>query len=215
MSGWLENGHGFHLFLDKISISVSTDDINHTVYLMPEHTQKVLEKILSHIFDVLDLPYDPEFVNEGNQWRINMRVPTEREHLLIGNGREILDAIQHYLRVTVHTHLPDDYTHFLIDINNIRSRREHIIESVIPQIAKKEVEIDGHTIIFVGLSGYERRLVHQELADVTSIETTSVGPRFNRKMIIRPTSDTGSTGIDNAKMFEIDALVRQYDAQTV
>jgi len=177
---------------------------------MSSQTQEALEKILTNLLSSLHIDFKLEFVDEGHQIRANLIVSADQELLLVGNAREMLNSIQHYARVALHISFPEDFSHFLVDVNNMRSRREHIIFKIIPQIAKQEVEIEGHTIILVGLSGYERRIIHQELAEVKSVETTSVGTRFNRKMIIRPTSDTGSTGIDNAKIFEIDSLVSRH-----
>jgi len=176
---------------------------------MPQETQQLMNDILAPLFAALQLPFQIEYIDEGHQWRLNIQVDSEKEAILIGNGHEVLDSLQHFTRVALHKKLPTDFTHFILDVNNIRSRREHVITSVIPQIAKKDVQNEGHTIILVGLSGYERRLIHQDLVEVSSLETTSVGPRFNRKLIIRPTTDTGSRGIDNAKIYEIEKLIAQ------
>jgi predicted RNA-binding protein Jag len=61
----------------------------------------------------------------------------------------------------------------------------------------------GLTVILVGLSGYERKLVHGILAEIKGLETSSVGPQDNRKLLVMPNSQIGNYGIENAKVVDL------------
>lgn len=169
---------------------------------------QTLQTSITEIVKILVTPivgeYDLEIIREGDQWRVDIK--GENAVKLLGSKGEVLNAVQHILRVLVHNQVPKDRTHFIMDVNQIRSRREKFIAEEIPMMAKNEVLAVGMTVIIKNLSSYERRLIHQLLAEANGIETMSVGEGGNRKLLIRPTSDTGSLGIDNSKIVDIDAI---------
>jgi predicted RNA-binding protein Jag len=70
----------------------------------------------------------------------------------------------------------------------------------IPHLAEYDVLEHGKTVIIVGLTSYERLQVHKLLQDTKGLNTTSVGGRGDRKLIIVPTSDIGSGGMESAKV---------------
>jgi len=169
---------------------------------------KVLQKAIEEVVELLVQPiigeYSIEILREGEQWRVNITGERASE-LLVFQG-ELLNSVQHLVRVLVHQRLPKDRTHFILDVGMARAKRERFINEEIPEIAKKEVLAMGMTIIVKNLSSYERRLIHQMLQEVEGLETMSVGEGNSRKLLIRPTSDTGSLGIDNSKIVDINAL---------
>lgn len=176
---------------------------------------EALQKNITEIVDLLVRPicgdYTMEFVREGEQWRVNLG-GDNTDRLLTFQG-EVLNSVQHLVRVLVHQRMPKDRTHFILDVNMSRSVREKFINEEIPNLAKNDVLALGMTIILKNLSSYERRLVHQMLHEVEGLETMSVGEGNNRKLLIRPTSDTGSLGIDNSKIVDIDAVSQELTTQ--
>lgn len=148
---------------------------------------------------------DFEYTSEGDQWRINIK--TENAEVLTARKNEVLSALQHVLRVLVHKKYPEDRTHFLLDVNSQRKVREDFINEEVPRIAKENILINGETVIVNGLSSYERKIIHRMLLEVDGMETTSVGDKNNRRLIIRPTSDTGSGGIDRSIVIDIDRVI--------
>jgi spoIIIJ-associated protein len=171
---------------------------------MDQSIQDIVQKILDLLITPICGEYKAEFVREGEQWRINLT--GENTKNLLGFKGEVLNSVQHLVRVLVHQRLPKDRTHFILDVDMSRSRREKFINEEIPNMAKLEVLAQGMTIIIKNLSSYERRLIHQMLQEVEGLETMSVGEGNNRKLLIRPTSDTGSLGIDNSKIVDISAI---------
>jgi spoIIIJ-associated protein len=145
-----------------------------------------------------------EVVREGDQWRVNIN--SDENSVLVGEKGENIRSIQHIVRVYMHRKFPEDRTHFMIDVGGFRKNREHLIKSKISILAREEVIGKGIQVILMNFNGYERKLVHDILADVDGLETTSIGEDEKRKLIIRPTSEIGYQGLDKARILDIKDL---------
>lgn len=150
-----------------------------------------------------------DFLKEGDQWRLNIQ--TKNYGKLIGNHGEVLSGLQHLIRVIVHKKFPQDRTHFLVDVNERRRKREEFIQNKVPDYGKEEVLGLGKTVIMSNLSSYERKIIHKMLDEIKGLETTSVGERYNRKLLIRPTSDAGSQGMEDSIVVDIEKEVKLND----
>jgi spoIIIJ-associated protein len=173
----------------------------------------MIEEFKTQLSTILHLMVDPIVENaiisinlEGEQWRININ--SEQNELLVGYRGETIKSIQHVTRVLVHKAFPNDRTHFLIDVGEYKKSREHIINGKISTIAQREVLEGGKTVILLGLSSYERLIIHKLIAETSGIETQSVGEGDERNLIIRPTSGDISTmgGMENALVINIKNL---------
>lgn len=166
--------------------------------------QNVKDKIL-YFLDVILKGFDPgytlEILQEADQYRIVIN--SDKNELLIGDNGEIVAALQHVLRCIVHKQVIEDKTHFLLDIGGFRKKREDNLKIFIPKLVKQNVIIEGKSIVFVGLSSYERLLIHKILADLTNLQTMSVGLSNNRKLLVMPTSDIGTQGLENAMIIDL------------
>lgn len=149
-----------------------------------------------------------EFSKEGDQWRINLVV--KKDDHIIGEHKEILNSIQHIARVTMSKKFPGDRTHFILDVNKMRHNREEFLNKSVMDLANNHVLKAGQTLILLRLTSYERRLIHQMMTEVGGLETVSVGSGFERRLIIRPTSDTGSIGMDKAKVIDVNREIAHY-----
>lgn len=74
---------------------------------------------------------------------------------------------------------------FIVDINNYRQEREHLITELAKAAARK-VLIQKKEIALPAMNGYERRLVHVELASRPDVKTESAGEGKDRHVIIKP-----------------------------
>jgi spoIIIJ-associated protein len=168
---------------------------------------KVQESILEFV-DLLIKPIDPNLTvniqKESNQYRVCIN--SELEEKIIGEECQLLKSLQHLIRVLIHCKNPDDKTHFILDVNNYKKDREKKIKVFIPEIAKNKVLEDGKTIIITKLSSYERMLIYKILSEVKGISTSSVGEPENRKMLIMPNSEFGSSGMDQAIIININSF---------
>lgn len=169
---------------------------------MEKSIQRTLNLLLDKVCGALDSKSEVEIIKEADQYRINIK--TKNESIFKDERGGLLKSIEHYLRIVVHKQFPDDRTHFIIDVNSARFNREHKLKQQIPELTKKIVLEEGKVLVLIGLNGYERLIVHQLLANSRGLETNSIGPDNNRKLLIMPTSETGSTGMDDSVVWDIE-----------
>jgi predicted RNA-binding protein Jag len=56
------------------------------------------------------------------------------------------------------------------------------------------VLVQGMTLMVLGLSSYERLIVHKSLSEIKGIQSMSVGGGNNRKLVVMPSSEGSVNG---------------------
>ncbi len=172
---------------------------------MQTELQNSIEKVMDQVLPTLFKEYSLEFQKEADQWRIIIQTITPNPDLE-EESRDIIHSLQHYIRIYIHKLYPQDRTHFLIDIDGYRVAREKKIKAKIPTIAEERVLIEGKTVVLIGLSSYERMIIHNILDGIKGISTNSVGFGNQRKLLIMPNSETGAASMDNSLIINIDKI---------
>ncbi len=109
--------------------------------------------------------------------------PDDDMALLIGRHGQTLDAIQELTRMVVSRRL-DTRVRVIVDVQDYRKRREErLVENAVQQAERvlegdREAELDP-------MNPFERKLVHDALADLAGVETSSRGEEPNRFVVIR------------------------------
>jgi spoIIIJ-associated protein len=103
--------------------------------------------------------------------------------LLIGRHGATLDAIQELTRMVVGRRL-DERCRVLVDVEDYRKRREERMIEHALQVANQVLET-GEEQILDPMNPYERKLVHDAVADLGGLETNSRGEEPNRSVVIR------------------------------
>jgi predicted RNA-binding protein Jag len=178
---------------------------------MQEDIKTTLTAIIEDFCKPLNIEYKTQINKEGSQYRIN--VISSEGLLFEANNYEFLYILQYIARVGVHRKHPKDYTHFLFDVNSKRYFREKVVKEVIPDLSISEVLEKGNTVILINLNGYERKLIHNHFFNMKGISTKSLGEDDTRKIMIMPTSEVGVTGIENARVYDIEKMVAEYKAK--
>jgi len=80
---------------------------------------------------------------------------------------------------------PTSSDNLILDINNYRREREHLIAELAKAAARKAV-LNKQEINLPAMNGYERRIVHMELASRPDIKTESSGLGPERHIVIKP-----------------------------
>lgn len=174
---------------------------------MVEQILKKIQELLKIILDGFLLECTFEVIRETDQYRIVIYCLDKQDVSRIwGKDGEILSALQHILRTLIHKSFPNYKIHFLLDLEKIKKGREEILQDRIPQVADDLVLKKGKIVVLVGLSGYERLIVHNILRNIKGLETQSVGVGDQRKLLILPTSEIGSQGIEESIILDIDKL---------
>lgn len=172
---------------------------------MNQDLQKIITEVLDNLLKPLDENIKYDFINESTQWRINIQ--TQNELQIRGFRDQNLNSVQHILRVLVHKELPDDQTHFILDTNMSKMKKEMSLVEKIPAFVKEEVIKLGRPVAIIGLNGYERKLIHNALMDIRELETVSFGMKPNRRLVIRPTGETiSNSSFDNARFITVEEI---------
>jgi len=167
---------------------------------MDNLVSKTISDLLLPVVEAISPGAELDFQKESDQWRIVIKNGGQD---LVGEKSEVLRALQYLVRIVVHKNFPQDRTHFLFDVDGFKSKRELALKIHIPDLAKIQVLKEGQTVVLINLSGYERMIVHQLLADISGLETNSVGAKNERKLLIMPTSEVGSTAMDDAIIWDL------------
>jgi predicted RNA-binding protein Jag len=172
---------------------------------MPNNIQDQITKLIHLTVGKIAVILSINFKKEGEQYRVC--ILTDNNKIFLENQCEVLEAIQHFVRKIIHIKNPTDHSHFFLDIGYYNKNREYVLSIKTPKLAKEIVLNKGKTVIMTHLSGFERLYVHNLLSDVNGLQTTSVGIDSNRKLLIIPTSETGSSSLDDSTIFDLDTIL--------
>jgi predicted RNA-binding protein Jag len=173
--------------------------------MMPNTIQDQISQLIHITVGKIAAIKSLDFEKESQQFRVC--ILTDNNNIFLENQCEVLDAIQHFVRKTIHIKNPSDHTHFFLDVGYYNKNREYVLSIKTPELAQEVVLKKGKTVIMTHLSGFERLYVHNILSDVNGLQTTSVGIDTNRKLLIIPTSETGSSSLDESTIFDLDSIV--------
>lgn len=80
---------------------------------------------------------------------------------------------------------PASIENLVLDINNYRKEREHLI-SELAKAAARKVLLNKQEVKLPAMNAYERRIVHMELASRPDVKTESFGTGPERHIIVKP-----------------------------
>ena len=103
--------------------------------------------------------------------------------LLIGRHGATLEALQELTRMVVGRRL-DERCRVIIDVEDYRKRREEKMIDRALQVARRVLET-GQEESLDPMNPYERKLVHDAVADLGGLETSSRGEEPERSVVIR------------------------------
>ena len=104
--------------------------------------------------------------------------------VLIGPRGETLDALQYVSRLMV-GHRLQQRTHFVIDIDGYRERRQQALTRLAERMAAKAVK-RGTPVTLEAMPAHERRIIHIALREMPEVTTESTGEGKRRRVRIFP-----------------------------
>lgn len=122
-------------------------------------------------------------VREGKTIIINYQ--DDEAAMLIGRGGEVLDSLQHLMRIMMSDGLKEVGADLVVDIAGYRSKKASILAKRAKDMAY-QVLTTGIEEILPTMSSYERMIVHTTCANIADIETESTGSGRERRVIIKP-----------------------------
>lgn len=109
--------------------------------------------------------------------------PPEDLSLLIGRHGQTLDAIQELMRTVVGRRL-DERILVIVDCEGYRKRRAERLEARATELAQRAIE-SGREQELEPMTPLERKIVHDAVAGVGGVESSSRGDDPNRYVVIR------------------------------
>ena len=104
--------------------------------------------------------------------------------LLIGRHGQTLDAVQELTRVVV-SHRTGLRCRVIVDVEDYKKRQRARLASKSREVAKR-VARTGREEALDPMNPYERKVVHDAVAEVSGVESSSRGEDPDRRVVIRP-----------------------------
>ncbi len=123
-------------------------------------------------------------LEEERDGKTVISIIAEKSSALIGYRGEVLDAIQTLAGAALNIGRKD-YKKCVVDCENYRDKREETLVKLARKLEQKATEM-RREVILEAMSPYERRIIHTELANSTTVITMSEGKEPNRYVVIVP-----------------------------
>ena len=119
--------------------------------------------------------------------QITIKMFSNQNNILIGRNGQTLKALQQIIRQYIFN-IIGVYPYILLDVENYKEKCENHLEKLAKQIAR-EVTKTKQPVIMDNMNSYERRIVHNTLANFKNITTFSEGEEPNRHIVVKIKED--------------------------
>ena len=119
--------------------------------------------------------------------QITIKMFSNQNNILIGRNGQTLNALQQIIRQHIFNMI-GVYPYILLDVENYKEKCENHLEKLAKQIAR-EVTKTKQPVIMDNMNSYERRIVHNTLANFKNITTFSEGEEPNRRIVVKIKED--------------------------
>ena len=130
--------------------------------------------------DIHDLKI--ETTREGKY--VLFQLGSEKAALLIGKRGQTLNSLQQLTQLVLNKSAKQ-FLLVKIDVENYRERRQVALEQLAERMADKALRLNQR-LEFEPMPSYERKIIHNQLANRLDIETYSEGIEPNRYLVIEP-----------------------------
>jgi len=148
-----------------------------------EEEGDVAADYLEELLDIADIDGDIDI--EVRNGRTYISIVTEEESAglenLVGKDGEVLEALQELTRLAVLS-ATENRSRLVLDINGYRSERAGELQKI-AEDAVASVKKDGETVALAPMSAYERKIVHDAVADLGLI-SESEGEGADRHIVV-------------------------------
>jgi spoIIIJ-associated protein len=147
----------------------------------PEEVAAVAEEFIKGLLTSMGL--EAEVVSEIEGESAFIDVTGEGLGLLIGRRGQTLDALQEVARTAVQRRLRSRIR-LLVDVEGYRARRRKSLAEYAQQMAARAKE-RGTEIELEPMTAYERKIVHDAVAEIEGASSFSEGAEPYRKVVVR------------------------------
>lgn len=149
----------------------------------PQQVADEATNFISGLVGAFGLTGTTAAVVEGDD--IEVKVDGADLGLLVGPRGTTLQAVQEIVRVVAQRRLGDHDTHLRVDVGGYRERRREALSRFAQQVAA-QVVADSTARSLEPMSSADRKIVHDVLAEVDGVVTSSAGEEPNRRVVISP-----------------------------
>jgi spoIIIJ-associated protein len=150
-----------------------------------EEQAEVALRFLEGLMDTMGLDADLDVGAADGVTYVDVWSPSSSEDmgLLIGKGGHTLDSLQELLKSHIHRET-NDRCRVQVDVEDYRKRRRsRIVQRA--RGAAQRVRRTGKPESLEPMTAYERKVVHDTVAEVGGLETASEGEEPERRVVIR------------------------------
>lgn len=147
----------------------------------PEQVAETAQEFLSGLLEKMGLEAEVKTSTEGDSAFVD--VTGESLGVLIGRRGQTLDALQELARTAVQRRLRSR-ARLLVDVEGYRARRRSSLADYAREIADRAKD-RGTEIELEPMTAYERKVVHDAVAEVDGATSFSEGEEPNRKVVVR------------------------------
>lgn len=114
---------------------------------------------------------------------ISVTIFSDNNSILIGKNGKNVGALQFLVRQIVNSKLKNNLS-IIVDVGNYKEKRVKNIEYLAKKLAR-EAHKTRTEVTMDSMNSYERRIVHEVLANDKYVYTESIGEEPNRKVVIK------------------------------
>ena len=131
----------------------------------------------------LDADVDPALVDGTMYVDVWGAEGSEGMGILIGRHGHTLDALQELMRSVVQRQV-DARCRVVVDVEDYRKRRRSLITRRARDVARRVLKT-GRPEALEPMTAFERKIVHDAVAEVGGLETASDGEEPNRRVVVK------------------------------
>jgi spoIIIJ-associated protein len=137
---------------------------------------------LEVLLDIADLDGDIDIDVEGDRAAVSVVGPGLDR--LVGTQGATLDALQELTRLAVHR-VTGVRSRLMLDVGGFRAQRREELSTLGEDTARRVAET-GEIERLAPMNPFERKIVHDAVAEIAGVETESEGEEPDRCVVIRP-----------------------------
>ncbi|MCK4520811.1 hypothetical protein KAT95_03010 [Candidatus Parcubacteria bacterium] len=143
-----------------------------------------IKKITQEFFKKMCFEPEIEVKSLPDEESVSIDLTMEEPQVLIGENGRTLAEIQHLLKIILRRVIEEQF-YVNIDINDYKKRKTEYLKEMARSVAD-EVALSKKERVLAPMSGFERRIIHLELADKENIVSESIGQEPERRVVIKP-----------------------------
>jgi len=151
---------------------------------MSPQNLKIIKKTVEEFFEKIPFEVEVDLLPEKEGTvPINLKM-TDEPQILIGEGGQTLNEIQHLLKAILRRKIPELF-YINLDINDYKKKKTEYLREMARSSAD-DVSLTKKEKTLAPMPAYERRIIHLELSNRSDVVSESAGEEPDRKIIIKP-----------------------------